>query len=120
MRYIQRLSWNNSQVKKKKSNKIDNKEKAKPEESIFWKLKINDVFIIGKLNENSIEIFSGDNPNLTYGVNSDGEVTLIPIEINNDIKNIIINNIGEIKINILNEIYYPGDIIDNWKNFIEI
>ena len=120
MRYIQRLSWNNSQVKKKKSNKIDNKEKVKSEESIFWKLKINDVFIIGKLNENSIEILAGKNPNIVYGVNFDGEVTQISIEINDDIRNKMIDNIGTIQTININELYKPGDIIDNWKNFIEI
>ena len=129
MRYIQRLSWNSPWIKKS-IKKVDNKlenivnenklEENKSEESIFWKFKIDDVFIIGKLNENSIEILAGENPNIVYGVNFDGEVTQISIEINDDIRNKMIDNIGTIQTININELYKPGDIIDNWKNFIEI
>ena len=129
MRYIQRLSWNSPWVKKG-IKKVDNKledivnenklEENKSEESIFWKFKIDDVFIIGKLNENSIEILAGENPNIVYGVNFDGEVTQISIEINDNIRNKMIDNIGTIQTININEVYKPGDIIDNWKNFIEI
>lgn len=128
MRYIQRLSWNSPYVKKKKSaiktdDKLENiidENKLEDENNIFWKFKIDDVFIIGKLNENSIEILAGENPNIVYGVNSEGEVTQISIEINDDIRNKMIGNIGEVQtINIINK-YRPGNIIDNWENFIEL
>lgn len=123
MRYIQRLSWNNSQINKNnKFKKIVNEEKLDEEfeEDVFWKFKINDVFIVGKLNENSIEILAGETPNIGYGVNFDGEITQILIEINSNIKETIINNIGEVEeIKIISK-YKPGDTIDNWENFIEI